>query len=249
MTRLISVRAFSLPKSGSTREECEDVLAYDAKCGRIAVADGATESSFSGSWARALVEGFIRQGPPGRSLEHWLRGLRSEWVSKIDWQALSWYAEEKARQGAFATLLGLQVKYGARPTWQAYAIGDTCLFRIRRGALVSVFPLESSANFGSTPDLLQSVHDPTSIDRFAVEKGVLSQFDEFFLATDALANWFLTQAEQGQHPWEPLRAVDTDEAFEALVSQLRDTGAMRNDDVALAMCSTFEGKSDGLAHS
>ena len=46
-------QSLSLPKRGHSPEEYEDALAGDPRSGRFAVADGASESSFAGLWARA----------------------------------------------------------------------------------------------------------------------------------------------------------------------------------------------------
>src|SRR3954453_9104554 len=60
----VTVTSFALPKSGNTPEEYEDAF-YPEWQGervldriRIAVADGATEGSFSRVWARMLAESF-----------------------------------------------------------------------------------------------------------------------------------------------------------------------------------------------
>ncbi len=54
--------------------------------------------------------------------------------------------------------------------------------------------------------------------------------------TDALAAWFLAQAEQGERPWSIIRDLDTcDQAneFADVVSDLRTSRLLRNDDVTL----------------
>ena len=56
-------QTLSLPKRGHSADEFEDAFAFDPAAGRYAVADGASESSFAGLWARLLVEGFIRPKP------------------------------------------------------------------------------------------------------------------------------------------------------------------------------------------
>jgi hypothetical protein len=51
--------------------------------------------------------------------------------------------------------------------------------------------------------------------------------------TDALAQWFLVEAEMGRKPWAALAKVSTPEQFQAYVDCLRAGGALRNDDVTL----------------
>src|SRR5262249_61547162 len=76
-----------------------------------------------------------------------------------------WYMEEAlSRGGAFAPFLGLVLEPnpdGPAPwKWQAHAVGDSCLFLVRRGEPVLSFPLAHSAEFGSTPRLVGSRPHP-----------------------------------------------------------------------------------------
>ena len=48
--------AFRLPKAGNSDADYEDAFAIGENC--VAIADGATESSFARAWAEALVQGF-----------------------------------------------------------------------------------------------------------------------------------------------------------------------------------------------
>ena len=105
-------RAFWAAKAGNAVGDYEDAFALGHDC--IAIADGATESSFARAWAQALVEGFVADPgathPPGiRRLQTWLRPLQAAWHSGVAWDRLPWFAEDKARSGAFATFLGFQM--------------------------------------------------------------------------------------------------------------------------------------------
>src|SRR5438309_355857 len=109
-------RAFHLPRRGHAPAEYEDAFAADPCSGRFAVADGASESSFAGRWARLLVEGFVggAQDPWGAD---WLVPLRRRWVEEVAPLPLPWYAEAKREQGAFATLLGVALGDAAFAAW------------------------------------------------------------------------------------------------------------------------------------
>ena len=52
------------------------------------------------------------------------------------------------------------------------------------------------------------------------------------LVSDALACWFLVEAEKGEHPWEVLTGL-TPEVFPVWVEHLRSERVLRNDDVTL----------------
>ena len=106
---LPEVQTFWLPKQGNTAEEYEDAFAASVENRRFGVADGATESSFADIWAQALVEAFTQSPPNGIEFDDWLKPLQEAWHKNVSWDRLPWFAEEKAKSGAFATLLGLEL--------------------------------------------------------------------------------------------------------------------------------------------
>jgi hypothetical protein len=232
-------QAFRLSKRGHTAEEYEDAFAGDPAAGRFAIADGASEASFAGVWARALVEGFV--SAPGRPWQNlrWLQPQRQHWAEQVDGLALPWYAEQKRDQGAFATLLGLALWPAASDQsgrWRALAIGDSCLFHIRGERFLTSFPLTETAEFGNRPNLLGS-RAGASEDSGEHAQGRWQPNDRFLLMTDALAQWFLHETEQGH---TPLQAIDRllaqaapEAAFAEWVEERRNRESLRNDDVTL----------------
>ena len=64
-------------------------------------------------------------------------------------------------------------------------------------------------------------------------EGDLATNDRLLLMTDALAHWFLVEAEMGRRPWAALARLTTPEQFAAFIDCLRAGGALRNDDVTL----------------
>ena len=132
-------RTFWLARSGHSSAEYEDAHAADEAAGRFAVADGATEGCFTGLWAKLLVEGFVSNS--AQETDTWpdsLPKLQSQWDADVRTQNLPWYGEQGARQGAFATFLGLVFagRSGNSYRWQAIAVGDTCLLHTRGNKLI-----------------------------------------------------------------------------------------------------------------
>jgi hypothetical protein len=120
--------------------------------------------------------------------------------------------------------------------WQALAVGDSCLFQVRANKLRRAFPLERAGDFSNAPWLLGSRGSTEAIKEKEVRGGgdwIIG--DRFWLMTDALAQWFLEQVEAGRQPWEALEPLLTDprpqERFAAWIEELRDSHALRNDDV------------------
>jgi hypothetical protein len=237
---LVEARAGWLSKRGNAEDEYEDAF-WPARAApsakrifRCAIADGATETSFSGLWARLLTEAYGRGQLGARRWRFGLSDLRHAWGAEVGHRPLPWYAEEKLRQGAFAALLGLTLS--ARPDgsvrWSALAVGDCCLFQIRDDRLVSCFPLATADAFNSRPVLVGSVCPPADREAmFTRRGGEALPGDRFVLMSDALACWFLAAAEVGCRPWQELEAAETD--FMGWIGALRNGGGMRNDDVTM----------------
>lgn len=234
-----------LPKRGNSAEEYEDAFTGDGGVGRFAVADGATESYGSASWARLLVEEFIRTPLwRWRQWGKWLPGLQERWVADFDSAALPWYATAKLHEGAFAAFLGLSLEKPAwwwwgKSRWRAVAVGDSCLFQIRAGCLHAKFPIQQAEEFGNHPWLLGSRDAVAEVGAGKVTwaEGDGRSGDLLLLLTDALAQWFLRQHEGNQKPWEALAAILTaaapEEHFAAWVEAQRDQKELKNDDVTL----------------
>jgi hypothetical protein len=224
--------AWWAPKSGHTTTEYEDAYALEPTALRFAVADGASETSFAKEWAELLVSRFVQAPPLAAELRDWVAPMQATWaLAHLDKPA-AWYAEEKARSGAYSSLLGVSLEPGH---WRALAVGDSCLFVVRAGRLERAFPLERSEQFSQQPVLLSSVpranHGVWQDVR--AEEGELRDRDQLLLMTDALAQWFLTETELGRRPWAALQRAETAEAFQMFVHLLRGGGALRNDDVTL----------------
>jgi hypothetical protein len=243
----ISLRIQWLPKAGNRDDEYEDACWPDRALMtaqpvvRCAIADGATESAFAGLWARQLVAAYAAGDAP--DAEGWLAALPQEqarWQAQIAAKALPWYAEEKARSGAFAALLGVTISGAAGATarpWQASSLGDCALFHVRGDALLTSFPATSAAFFTSRPLLIPSVPGQNAALASLVQQasGVMRPGDVLYLVTDALGQWFLQQVEDGAAPW---RALETALAghkrgFRRWIAGLRGRGHLRNDDVTL----------------
>jgi hypothetical protein len=229
-------RAYHLHKHGHRADEYEDALAADLSRGRFAVADGATESAFARLWASLLTASFVA-ARRARDLSEWLEGARQRWSAEVMGLELPWYAEMKREAGAFATLLGMSVRRASEGSWRwrAIAVGDSCLVRVRKDRRVQSFPVRTSQDFGNQPNLVCSRQGPLPTPLRC--SGSLRPGDRFFLMTDALAQWFLSNHENGGHPWEPIASLDSaaqpDEAFAAWIEDLRSQGGLRNDDVTL----------------
>lgn len=255
------VSTLHVHKDGGTPDEYEDAasvapdVAPDEAVGgavSAAVADGASESMLARPWARLLVDSMVkavhrRPGVlrTGTEFAHTVLGAVDGWDSWLtryvaDREAadrpIRWYEQPGLDRGAYATLLAFQLTdFGL---WYAAALGDSCLFQVRDGALLQSFPVVTAAALGTSPALLNSRNRDRGLIAAKVElaDGGYEEGDHFFLGTDALAHWFLTEVERNGRPWEDLwdlSASGNVEGFAVWVAEQRALGRMRNDDVTL----------------
>src|SRR5262249_34751949 len=199
----IFAQAFWLPKEGNSIEEYEDAfwpkrqVDEGVEAFRFAVADGATETSFSKLWAEMLVHAYCSRAFDNGKLYKSLRKLQRSWLEQVSKKPLPWFAEEKLRSGAFSSIIGLTVNQAnstnkSVASWKAMAVGDSCLFQVRGDDLITSFPLTHSQQLNSRPSLVSS--NPVYNDELrgiSVQKsGSLQEGDTFYLVTDALAHCF-----------------------------------------------------------
>jgi hypothetical protein len=242
MTR---VRGFSVAKAGKSEAENEDAFEIDLERGAVAVADGATDASFSRAWARLLVDSFrlwpVDLACDPEVLVAWLCRPQAMWRRMLAGRELPWHAQHKVARGAFAAFVAADVRVDeAGVDWSALAVGDCCLFVAERDTLAVAFPIDDPAAFGSSPFLLGTNVEANRdlAVHLARRQGRAAPGSIVVLASDAVAQWFLTAARAGERPWETVREIRDPDAFAALVGRLREAKAMRNDDSTLVVWET-----------
>lgn len=239
----LTVRSFRVPKRGNSVEECEDACAADEATGRIAVADGATESIYASFWAELLVEHFVNHasGPADAEFD-WLSNAQARWREHFEGRSMQYYVAEKIREGSFSALLGLVLKPAEAAglfRWSALAIGDTCLFHTRGSELLSAFPLTHAEQFNNAPVLLGSRTLPDGVATMGAvtANGSGERNDRIWLMTDALAHWFLQEMQCHRNPLTELETFASEPNdgpdFGEWIEKLRDDKRLRNDDATL----------------
>jgi len=259
----VHVSTFWTPKRGSTQQEFEDAIwvgpdgssdgEIQLETLTVAIADGASESMLAGRWARSLVASFGTTPDASAGTDGFLAAYQTAvmgWDQQLSFyladraargSPLHWYEEPGLGRGASATVATMQLRgaeqdIGAR--WTASGLGDSCIFQVRDEAIVLSFPIADASEFSYQPPLLCS----RGIDQEVVRThlclcgGEWVAGDTFYLATDALAAWFLTSVADGRRPWEPLRDLDTvdaDSDFPDWVNERRDNHEMSDDDTTL----------------
>lgn len=231
-----------MPKSGLDAFECEDAIGINETSGRFAIADGATEAFDSQSWARLLVDDWVRLAPEAGTPESfWSFVTRQSQSLHDSWSKLqlSWYAEEKAQTGSFAAFIGVQLDLeGPSPSWDAIAMGDSCLIHCRRREILTSLPIAKSEDFNASPALVPSqtlLHGPAR-DRIVKRTGIIEDGDVLLLLSDAAACWYLRSDEktiEARSVFDSLLETGQEAELRDLFSKERASGRISDDDIAV----------------
>jgi dsDNA-binding SOS-regulon protein len=244
MTNALHViaRQFVLPKDGSAADECEDAVALSADASRFALADGATEAFDARRWATRLAETWVGAERAPLTVEEFRPWLaeQGEWL-RASWEGrkLPWYAEEKRRAGSFAAFVGLRLEARGRGmSWDAVALGDSCLVQTRGGRVRTALPLSTHEEFNSLPPLVpsnESVREAT-LARLVGARGEAERGDVFLLMSDALSAWYfesLAKTDGRAAQFDSMLAASENDALAELLRGERASKRMKDDDVAV----------------
>ncbi len=238
----LTVQSVLLPKAGLQPSECEDAIGIREDIRRFCIADGATEAFDSRRWARLLTKHWVASKHllTREELGFWIKALAERFEHRWENKSLPWYAEEKARGGAFAAFVGLAFLLSSDGfSWQMVALGDSCLIHKRQDIIIEAIPLSDPAAFGFHPILLPSkaVTQQGIIDHFVITTGRAEPGDVFFLFSDAIAAWYLREMMAADSSratqFERLVAVDDSVGVQEVIASERHKQTLRNDDVAI----------------
>jgi hypothetical protein len=266
----IQMVTFSGPKAGNSPAEWQDGAYGGVGRGGIArfiVADGATAAYDSLRWVDQLVTSFVPHGRPAvlpggttppdppelepAAMRAWFAQMQDKWAAEAP--AFDNVIEERkfAEVGSFATMLGFEIRGldGPEPFWRAVALGDTVLFHVRAGRLVTAFPPLGPDDFGAMPDGVHTLRSSLDrmTDRLEFGGGTLAPGDLLFAATDALAHWIIRAIRYSERKvWDTLGCLVHPAVFARFVADQRAEadGAkrMKNDDVTLMRLRLLAGQ-------
>jgi hypothetical protein len=230
-----------LSKSGTDILECEDAfkIVNSDDILKIAISDGATESSFSKEWASILVEEITKVKNARKTiLLNKLPVFRKLWLDLVSKKSLPWYAEIKLQMGAFSALLFSIINLKTSDFY-CIAVGDCCAFNVRDNCISFSFPFSNPNEFNNHPFLIKSKDDNRNNLRSniqVIQKQKIKENDILFFMSDALALWFLEENCKGGQPWNILLNLFKDEKKESFMDWLLEqqkNKLIKNDDSTL----------------
>ena len=220
------VISFSLPRLGEAEKNIQDRFEISSDGSLAAMADGAGSSLYPGKWADILVKSFCQDSENPiqkiqRSYCQWLKPLQEEWRQYYLAKVLSpnkkwWQGGSTIKDHGSATFIGLRLQNlnnEGKKKWQVVAIGDSCLFKLEsEPENLIVFPIKNSKAFKSTTQCFESLPQYQSFSP-SFDKGSYQNGDIFLLATDALAQWLLTDYENDGKDWRKVFAIREKKEF------------------------------------
>lgn len=234
----MKIDTFFSQKIGNTPNEYEDAFAINPGRGKLAVADGASDSIFSGLWARSLVNSYVESDLSITSesfVEDLVSAARIKWHTDIEWDKLRLFVKNKAINGSFSTMLLVEsLDDHTFNKIRVLSVGDSCIL-FKNGGTLSSFPLSRHEDFNITPKLVWSGYGspfsreyrwqkpPFQTVDYEIESG-----DTIVIATDAVSKWLLQFYPDS---WGEITDGNKD-LKEMFQSEVKD-GRMRNDDLTL----------------
>jgi hypothetical protein len=248
---------FSIPKKGSMPKENEDFFyPHEAEIKRdhqsVAIADGASEGFLSKLWSRILTVSYVKFDRPDLDIRQFTDFCieiyeyeRERYIQRRNENnnPLKWFEENLMLKGSFSTLLGVTF-FNETPeggTWRSISVGDSCIFQLRE-SVVESFPVSDASYFGNSPDLISSnpAYNQTLEAKVKLKTGQFFFGDSFYLMTDAIANWFMTQTAKGEKPWAALEELLETDDLKEYINRLREEKSLKNDDVTIARVKLAE---------
>ncbi len=246
----VSIKGFIYHKTAEKYADCFDRIGVNVKTNKLAISDGVSKSFFPDIWAELLVEFFLKnEGRINIANIDEYKAIQNEWLKKVseivNKPNQKYFVRNFFIQGrpAAATFVGLHFyKDNTSLKWEAVALGDSFLFFIPKDVeninenFNKVIHLSSKNDFefNNFPDFFDS--------RSHTHKGRISQREynltggTFYLMTDALAEWFISEKQAAIQEISKWKSQDT---FEKSVIQLRKT-TLYNDDSAILIVNIEE---------
>lgn len=216
----------SVAKDLQRQELNEDAYAVGQTC--VALADGASESYDSQTWARLLTQAYTLDQ---RVSVQWVAARVRTYLDSTDFASLSWSRQAAFERGSFATLLGLELAPNGVEV-DVLAIGDSLAVHVRDGVMVESFPFKLAEEFDARPQLMSTISTANAFvgtpDFFTKNSATwqVQTGDQILLVTDAIGHWILARKEA----LADLHTITSVAEFEQLVVARRQDHSMRLDD-------------------
>lgn len=230
-----------LPKDTLFSDSNEDSYAISPEAERVAICDGASESYDSKTWAKLLATRYVENPEITSS---WIDETIADYKSNFNDACLSWSQKAAFTRGSFSTLLGVEYCF-EKGTIDVLSIGDSIAILLDDKELIDSFPYRNAEEFLQVPELLstncehnQFVKSPAFLSGHCRTWEITEYASPTLLCmTDAIGEWAIRHAEEGNPKWEILSGIGNITGLEDLISMERQERKIRVDDVTLIKIS------------
>jgi serine/threonine protein phosphatase PrpC len=223
--------AVSVPKDTANPQLNEDAWAQNNSLTCFALADGASESFDSKTWARLLVDKYVSDCAFSPD---WVADAVQAYSRQYDFDKLTWSAQHAFARGSFSTLLGLSL--GANDTdLDVLSIGDCLAVLVRDGEILHTFPFTTPEQFDERPTLLSTSGPSNALwaaNNFFGSASTTWQAepgDIVYAVSDAVGRWVLELPREGKDISQVLAELQA-ETIETMFQELRETRKLKLDD-------------------
>lgn len=238
------INSFLTPKSNLKQIESEDKIDFsflnEDKL-RIALADGATESIYSGVWAEKIVKKYLSTGGDLLNREN-LEDLQGQFLTHA-YQSIEespetrqWFLYEKLERGTGATLIALE--FSNSRTIDILSVGDSCVFwkQNNDSGKIEMFPQLSVQDFGNSPSSICHLSQTWKKLNQSMKQKSFSYTNQLqaLICSDAFACWLIRELENNPSIWDDLFKFQEEQSnFQEFIRDLRNQKKIRNDDVSV----------------
>lgn len=251
----IKLKGFITSKESELYSDCADHYAHNKQIHKFAISDGVSKSFFPKIWSDILVNKYVNQKEWEE--KEFIIASQKEWQSKIDEIVskpdVKYYTRNayNRKSPALATFVGLQF-FEKEKKWIAQALGDSFLFFVPKdctdfeSGITKLSSKPEPIEFDNFPDYLSSIGNThKGLPTKKIKDGLLNE-GTFYLMTDALAEWFLQNAEQAI---QKISNIESQEQFLTTIEDERSTNRLHDDDSALMVIEVTDDGKDEFTYS
>lgn len=249
----ISIKGYITSKESELFYDCADRFAYNKEQHKFAISDGVSKAFFPKIWADILVSNWVKN--QWDSDEQFIESCQTEWLKQVteivEKPDVKWFTKNafNRKEAGLATFVGLHFFEDKKEwRWKANALGDSFLFFVPNDfkdfetEVIRLSSKEEPIKFDNFPDYLSSIGDNHKGKKNTKEE-LLSE-GTFYLMTDALAEWFITEKENA------IGKIDVwqnQKDFERFVNEERLNNKLGNDDSAILIIEIRKDNKDKLS--
>lgn len=248
----INIKGFITSKKSELYSDCADNYAFSDEHNKFAISDGVSKSFFPKAWSEILVCKYVNQ-KKWKDNNEFIAESQKEWQSKIDeivnQPETKWFTKSQynRKDPALATFVGLEFLESDQK-WIAQALGDSFLFFIPKDSTDIEIKLSTKPEpivFDNFPDYLSSIGNYHKGEKKPV-RGEKIKEGIFYLMTDALAEWFLSNTEQAK---QKLDNIQNQEQFLITVEDERNANRLNDDDSAVLILELIDDGKNEFSYS